>query len=143
MEKEQEFTSWNYHLIRAMYNWISENDMTPHLVIPTPFVQQNLLHLVKNGVLVLNVSMTATNGLEITRENIVFSARFSGKPHNVIVPIDGVAGIFPRERPDLGINIPVFVPDDHVPPENGTALKSVVAETKPRAKSQAKLTIVK
>lgn len=143
MEKEQEFTSWNYHLINGMYNWITENDMLPNIVIPMPFVQQNLLHLVKDGVLILNISMSATSGLEITRESITFSARFSGKPHNVVVPIDGVAGVFPRERPDLGINIPVFVPDDYVAPENGTVQQTGEPETKPRAKSQAKLTVVK
>lgn len=92
-------TSNRPYLIRALYDWILDNDMTPHLlvdtsrsptVVPTQFVQ--------DGKIVLNLSPSAVRQLVIGNDEIVFNARFSGRPMDVLVPIAAVMGIYAREN---------------------------------------------
>ncbi len=92
-------TSNRPYLIRALYEWILDNDMTPHLlvdtsrsptVVPTQFVQ--------DGKIVLNLSPSAVRQLVIGNDEIVFNARFSGRPMDVLVPIAAVMGIYAREN---------------------------------------------
>ena len=92
-------TSNRPYLIRALYEWILDNNMTPHLlvdtsrsptVVPTQFVQ--------DGKIVLNLSPSAVRQLVIGNDEIVFNARFSGRPLDVMVPIEAVMGIYAREN---------------------------------------------
>jgi stringent starvation protein B len=87
------------YLIRALYDWILDNQMTPHLlvdaskpkaVVPPQFVQE--------GKIVLNISPGAVRGLVLGNENISFNARFGGVAMDVAVPIEGVLGIYAREN---------------------------------------------
>ena len=92
-------TSNRPYLIRALYDWILDNNMTPHLlvdtsrsptVVPTQFVQ--------DGKIGLDVSPSAVRQLVIGNDEIVFNARFSGRPMDVMVPIAAVMGIYAREN---------------------------------------------
>ncbi|MEN8176741.1 MAG: ClpXP protease specificity-enhancing factor, partial [Pseudomonadota bacterium] len=87
------------YLIRAFFDWILDNDLTPHLlinaahegtVVPTQFV--------KDGQIVMNVSPSAVRDLNLGNEEISFSARFAGAPMAVHVPPDAVLGIYAREN---------------------------------------------
>jgi stringent starvation protein B len=87
------------YLIRALYDWILDNDMTPHLlvdtsrsptVVPTQFVQ--------DGKIVLNISPGAVRELVIGNDQIVFNARFAGRAMDVLVPVEAVMGIYAREN---------------------------------------------
>ena len=91
-------TSHRPYLLRALYEWIADNGMTPHLLVDAtkPGVQVPL-HAVKDGKVVLNVAERAVSGLEMSNEFIQFSARFGGVSHAVAVPVHAVLAIYARE----------------------------------------------
>jgi stringent starvation protein B len=81
-----------------MYEWMVDCGNTPHAIVdatqpdvevPTAFV--------KDGRIVLNISMTATQGLQIGADFMEFSARFGGVSHFVRVPVNAILGIYARE----------------------------------------------
>lgn len=86
------------YLLRAMHEWILDNDMTPHIVIDA--TREDLVvpggHAT-DGKLVLNVSPTATRGLVLGNDLVSFEARFGGVSRRVEVPVDAVLGVYARE----------------------------------------------
>jgi stringent starvation protein B len=86
------------YLLRAMHEWILDNDMTPHIVVDA--AREGLIipagHAT-DGKLVLNVSPSATRGLSLGNDFVAFEARFSGVSQRVEVPVDAVLGIYARE----------------------------------------------
>lgn len=91
-------TSHRPYLLRALYEWISDNGMTPHLLVDAarPGVQVPI-HAVKDGKIVLNVAERAVSTLEMGNDEIRFSARFGGVSQLVSVPIPAVLAIYARE----------------------------------------------
>ena len=92
-------TSSRSYLIRAIYEWIVDNDCTPYMlvnteidsvVVPTEFIE--------NGRIVLNLGLTAVNNLQLGNEWVEFSARFSGKSQSVTVPTHAVLAIYAKEN---------------------------------------------
>ena len=76
------------YLIRAMYDWISDNGLTPYLLVDARIDGVRVpAFAVKDGQIVLNVAMRAVADLELGNERVRFRARFSGASHDVIVPI--------------------------------------------------------
>ena len=91
-------TSHRPYLLRALYEWIADNDMTPHLLVDaTREGVQVPMHAVSEGKIVLNVAQQAVSGLEMTNERIRFSARFGGVSQSVSVPVPAVVAIYARE----------------------------------------------
>ncbi len=91
-------TSNRPYLIRAMYEWIVDNGMTPYLMVhadregvqvPQEFIQ--------DGNIVLNLSPTAVRSLNLGNEAVGFSARFAGVPRDVRCPVSAVLAIYARE----------------------------------------------
>lgn len=100
MERETDaMTSTKPYLIRAIYEWILDNEMTPHLVVDTrrPGVMVPKEY-VEDGRLVLNLSPSAVRGLVMGNDRIELNARFGGVARDVILPIEAVLGIFTREN---------------------------------------------
>ncbi len=92
-------TSSRPYLIRALYQWIVDNGLTPYVLINAahPGVQAPQQY-VQNGRLVLNVSPSAVHGLLISNDLIEFSARFGGVPMSVVIPTDAVSAIYAKEN---------------------------------------------
>ncbi|MBD1577222.1 ClpXP protease specificity-enhancing factor [Vibrio sp. S11_S32] len=87
------------YLVRAFYEWLSDNELTPHLVVDATMVGVRVpLEFVEDGQIILNVAPRAVGNLEMSNEAITFSARFSGRPHSVIVPMYAVQAIYAREN---------------------------------------------
>ncbi len=97
-EDNAPMTSHRPYLIRALYEWIADNGMTPHLLVDVarPMVQVPL-HAVKDGKIVLNIAERAVSRLDMNNETISFSARFGGVSHSVSVPVGAVLAIYARE----------------------------------------------
>jgi stringent starvation protein B len=97
-EDSTTMTSHRPYLLRALYEWIADNGMTPHLLVDAtrPHVQVPA-HAVKDGRIVLNVAERAVAGLQMTNDVIRFSARFGGVSHSVSVPVTAVLAIYARE----------------------------------------------
>ena len=86
------------YFIRAIYEWCSDCGYTPYLSVRVDDRTRVPMEYVKNGEIVLNVSLNATRNLTINNELIQFSARFNGVSREVSVPVDRVQGIFAREN---------------------------------------------
>jgi stringent starvation protein B len=96
--KAPDMTSSKPYLIRALYEWITDNGMIPHLVVNVNVDNIKVpLAYAENGRIVLNISHTAAVNLQIDNDYITFSARFSGTPMNVVVPTFSVLAIYAKE----------------------------------------------
>lgn len=92
-------TSNRPYLIRALYEWILDNAMTPHILVNATVegVDVPPQH-VHEGRIVLNVSPSAVHGLAMGNDWIEFSARFGGLARTVRVPVVAVMAIYAREN---------------------------------------------
>ena len=96
---DDNMTSVKPYLIEAIYQWISDNQLTPLVVADVSVAGVKVPETaVEDGKVVLNVSMTATQGLSLEDEVISFSARFSGRPFLVVIPMAAVTAIYAREN---------------------------------------------
>lgn len=92
-------TSHRPYLLRALYEWIVDNGLTPHLLVDA--VQPGVrvpAHAVKDGRIVLNIAERAVGGLRMDNDSLRFSARFGGMSHSVLVPMPAVIAIYAREN---------------------------------------------
>ncbi len=91
-------TSTRPYLIRALYEWCTDNGFTPYVAVAVDDSVQVPREYVKDGEIVLNVSFDATSSLKLGNEFIEFKARFAGTPHEIMVPVGQVLAIFAREN---------------------------------------------
>lgn len=92
-------TSSRPYLIRALYEWISDNGMTPYILVDAEHEETIVpREYVDNGKIVLNISGSAVQSLELGDESIQLDARFSGNPMHIYVPIEYVLAIYAREN---------------------------------------------
>lgn len=91
-------TSHRPYLLRALYEWIADNGMTPHILVDArqPGVRVPT-HAVNDGRIVLNIADRAVARLEMDDDSVRFSARFGGVTQAVMVPIPAVLAIYARE----------------------------------------------
>ncbi len=104
-------TSQRPYLLRAIYEWIVDNGMTPHVLVdarrPGVSVPPSTI---RDGQVVLNIADRAVGQLRMDNDLIAFNARFGGVSHAVFVPIDAVLAIYARET-GMGMALP---PDPEV-----------------------------
>jgi len=87
------------YIIRALHEWISDNDCTPLLLVNSKHEDIQIPSgLAKDGKVVLNISYGATKNLELINEGVLFDARFSGVSQNLFVPLDSILAIYAREN---------------------------------------------
>ena len=87
------------YLMRALYDWIVDNQLTPHLVVDATIVGTKVpQQFVQDGQIVLNISPTAVVGLQLMDTEVRFNARFGGQPMEVIVPMTAALAIYAREN---------------------------------------------
>ncbi|WP_239923553.1 ClpXP protease specificity-enhancing factor [Agaribacterium haliotis] len=93
-------TSSKPYMLRALYEWIVDNDCTPHIVVDAHregvMVPQQYVN--KNGEIVLNIAPGAVQHLSLENDACSFSARFSGVSHDIFVPSSALLGIYAREN---------------------------------------------
>jgi len=86
------------YLLRAMHEWISDSDQTPHIVVDASLQGVEVpRQYVQGGKIILNVSHSATSGLNLGNDLIGFRARFGATTFDVSVPVHAVLGIYARE----------------------------------------------
>ncbi|MEZ9908556.1 ClpXP protease specificity-enhancing factor [Vibrio sp. 10N.261.51.A3] len=87
------------YILRAFYEWLVDNELTPHLVVEATLPGVRVPEeFVQDGQIILNIAPRAVGQLELGNEAVTFSARFSGRPHSVIVPLYAVQAIYAREN---------------------------------------------
>ncbi len=127
-------TSNRPYLIRALYEWLVDNDLTPYLLVDAHRDAVHVPdHYVEEGRIVLNVSPNAVRDLELGNELIAFEARFGGSAFPISLPPDAVLGVYARENgkgmlfPDDEDSRPEPPqPDRPTPPPSGKPALKVV-----------------
>jgi stringent starvation protein B len=119
-----ESTSTRPYLIRALYDWCTDNGLTPYVAVQVDDTVQVPREYVKNGEIVLNISFDATSSLKLGNEFIEFKARFAGTAREIMVPVNRVIAIYAREN-GQGMAFPVPAPGAE--PSRPSPLSSVPA----------------
>lgn len=132
------------YLMRAIYEWAMENSFTPQILVDAGLKHVNVpREFVKDGHIVFNIHDGAVQNLIMTNDGISFAARFSGRSHEVSIPIDAVLAIYAREN-----NKGLFFQGDDLPnpPEPSTkslADKTPAPQKKPTNKGPSHLKLIK
>ena len=105
-------TSQRPYLLRAIYEWIVDNGMTPHVLVDATLPGVRVpRHAVQDGRIVLNIADRAVGHLRMDNDSLTFSARFGGVSQNVVVPMYAVVALYTRET-GQGIRMPEEDPPD-------------------------------
>ncbi len=91
-------TSTRPYLIRALYEWCTDNGLTPYVAVRVDDTVRVPREYVKDGEIVLNISMDATSALKLGNDYIEFKARFAGVARDIMVPLGRVMAIYAREN---------------------------------------------
>ncbi|CDL82408.1 ClpXP protease specificity-enhancing factor [Xenorhabdus szentirmaii] len=87
------------YLLRAHYEWLLDNDLTPHIVVDVNLYGVNVpMEYAQNGQIILNISPRAVGNLELTNDEVRFNARFGGVGRQVSVPMTAVIAVYAREN---------------------------------------------
>lgn len=117
------------YLVRAFYDWISDNDLTPYIVVDVSVYGVLVpMTYVTDGQIVLNVAASAVGTIALGVDAIEFSARFGGKLENISVPYGAIATIYAKEN-GAGTSLPI----EHPTEENIDAKDDVENKVKPKA----------
>ncbi|PPD24505.1 MAG: ClpXP protease specificity-enhancing factor [Methylobacter sp.] len=105
------------YLIRSIYEWIVDNNLTPHLLVDAEVGGSSLpSEYIEDGKIVLNIRPQAIQGLALGNEKVEFNARFSGKPMHIVAPITSILAIYAKENGKGMVFDQDSFPDDE-PPE--------------------------
>lgn len=85
------------YLIRAIYDWCADSGLTPYLAVRVDENTRVPTGYIKDGEIVLNMSADAVRNLHMGNEQITCGGRFGGVPHELVVPVSAVIGIFAKE----------------------------------------------
>ncbi|EOW6735277.1 ClpXP protease specificity-enhancing factor [Cronobacter dublinensis] len=87
------------YLLRAFYEWLLDNQLTPHLVVDVTLPGVLVpMEYARDGQIVLNIAPRAVGNLELANDEVRFNARFGGIPRQVTVPLAAVLAVYAREN---------------------------------------------
>jgi stringent starvation protein B len=113
-------TSRRPYLLRAMHEWITDNQQTPHIVVDATMNGVAVPDAyVRDGKIILNVSHAATSNLRLGNDLVEFRARFGGVTRDVAVPVAAVLGVYARET-GQGMIFAENDPAPEPPPSDGS-----------------------
>lgn len=122
------------YLLRALYDWILDNGLTPHLLVNTE--DENVVvptQHIEDDRIVLNINPNAIRDLNLGNDYISFSARFDGKLEHILVPIHSVIAIYARENGEG-----MAFPDEALKEDTSSVIKQKVKSV-PRGKPELKV----
>ena len=87
------------YLVRALDEWIVDNDCTPHMLVNSDYPKVQVPQgFASDGQIVLNVSPAAVRQLHMDNDAVSFEGRFGGVPHTLYVPMSAILGVYAREN---------------------------------------------
>jgi stringent starvation protein B len=122
-------TSNKPYIVRAFYQWITDNQLTPYVVVDVSvygvLVPQSY---VNDGQIILNVSSSAVGTIGLGSDSIEFSARFGGRLEHIVVPYGAIAAIYAKEN-GAGTSLEIEHPAEQDPDNSSIGLSSVDPES--------------
>lgn len=121
------------YLVGAFYDWISDNDLTPYIVVDVNVYGVLVpMAYVNDGQIVLNIASSAVGSIALGADAIELSARFGGKLEHMTVPYGAIAAIYAKEN-GAGTSLPIEHPsDDDISVKND--FDSGAKKSKPKSK---------
>ena len=114
------------YLLRAIYDWISDNNLTPYVLVDAGFAGVRVPpQVIKNGQVVLNLAMRAVSNLDLGNEWISFQARFSGVSQAIHIPVQAVLALYAQENGQG-----MMFPAENAPPQPPTSTTTDIAGKK-------------
>ena len=111
MSTSIEMTSNKPYIVGAFYDWISDNDLTPYIVVDVSVYGVMVpMSFVNDGQIVLNISSSAVGSIVMGETAIEFSARFGGKLEHLVVPYGAIGAIYAKEN-GAGTSLPIEHPE--------------------------------
>jgi len=108
------------YLVRALYDWIVDNDLSPYLLVDAEYPEVVVpRQYVQDGKIVLNLRPQAINGLLLGNRAIEFSARFGGAPMQLEIPLAAVLAMYAKET-GKGMVFENEEDEEGMPPEPST-----------------------
>jgi stringent starvation protein B len=129
------------YLVRALYDWCIDNGFTPYLAV---FVDANVtvpMEFVKDDEIILNIGPDACQKIQLDNDWISFTARFSGVPKKIFLPVTHVMAIYAREN-GQGMSFPVQIAEEaptNAKKNEGSAEVADSSESSAPSKSHLKL----
>jgi stringent starvation protein B len=138
-------TSKKPYLIKAIYQWINDNKLTPHILIDTGFPNVNVpSEYIYQNQIAFNISEQATRDLNIGLEYMEFQASFNGVAHTVTFPICAIKTIYAEENVAEGMSFTIDYDDAKRLDKNTIVESSSIPENKKdKPKKKSHLRIVK
>lgn len=129
-------TSSRPYLIRALYDWIVDNQCTPYILVnalaDNVMVPQDYVN--PDGQVVLNISPSAVMDCSMGDESLNFRARFSGVPTDIFVPCHAIMGIYAKENQQGMIFEPEPEPENTPPKGDGSKRDKSSSQPRPSLK---------
>ncbi len=92
-------TSSRPYLLQAIHDWLTDNKLTPYLLVDAEYEDVYVpVEYIQDGKIILNISYTAVQMLDIQSDCITFHARFSGKPMDIYIPMDAALALYAMEN---------------------------------------------
>lgn len=126
-------TSSKPYIVKAYYEWISDNELTPYIMVDVNVYGVMVpMAYVTNGQIVLNVSGSAVGHIALGEESIEISARFGGKLEQIVVPYGAIGAIYAKEN-GAGTSLPIEHPNEEI-----TEVKSTLSSVTSSASREGK-----
>ncbi len=137
-EKPSAMSSNKPYLVKAFYDWISDNDLTPYIVVDINVYGVLVpMNYVADGQIVLNIASSAVGTIALGADTIELSARFGGKLEHITVPYGAIGAIYAKEN-GAGTSLPI----EHPSGEEVEMLEDVPQTDKPSKKQKPSLSSV-
>ena len=132
-------TSTKPYIVRAFYQWIFDNQLTPYIVVDVNVYGVMVpMSYVNDGEITLNISISAVGSISMEGDTIEFGARFGGKLEHLVVPYGAISAIFAKEN-GAGTSLNI----EHPKPKGLTDVNvTAKTETLASVESKAKLSTV-
>ncbi|MBU5617971.1 ClpXP protease specificity-enhancing factor [Psychrobacter sp. TAE2020] len=131
------------YMVRAIYQWIEDNDLTPYLMVDA--TAENLqipVGHVQDGRIVLNIASRATGNMSMENDYVHFSARFGGVSQEIWVPVTAILGIYAKEN-SQGMFFDPNEYDDYQPAEESISATTHSKPATPKRPNKAGLKVLK
>ncbi len=128
-------TSAKPYLVRAIYEWLLDNELTPYVEVDTTFPRVGVPkeYIEEDNYLVLDIAPNSVQHLIIDNEALTCKARFDGTVHDIYVPIIAISSIYSPEN-DQGMEFPKEEEEEELPSDSITTTSSLLRKNKPHLK---------
>ncbi|QTH72633.1 ClpXP protease specificity-enhancing factor [Pseudoalteromonas xiamenensis] len=132
------------YLLRAFFDWIIDNQCTPHIVVNANYTGVQVpVQFVQDGQIVLNISPSAVMQFSLDNQALSFNARFSGQPMQVYVPMGAVLAIYARENGEGTVFSAESFEEEMLEETIPEETQPSVSESQPEKKKGSHLRIIK